>query len=64
LKYLHKPAERAVVGLLYFRRERTAGKLVRLKVIGNTFTAPALSGAGFIGAWAFSLVFFNLTFHY
>ena len=49
--------------MLDFRRKHAAGKLVGLKVIGNTFTALALSGARLIGAEALDLVNFNLTLH-
>jgi len=63
LKDLNKTGKGAVVGLLYFRGKHTTGKLIILQVIGNTFTALALSGAGLIGTGTFGFIVFNLAFH-
>jgi len=64
LKDVNKTGKGAVVGLFYLGWKYTAGKLIILQVIGNAFTALALSGAGLIGADAFAFIVFNLTFQY
>ena len=63
MKDLNKPGKGAVVGLFYLRGKYTAGKFVILQVIGNAFTALALSGAGLIGTRAFVFIVFYLAFH-
>jgi hypothetical protein len=63
LKDVNKTGKGAVVGLFYLGWKYTAGKLIILQVVGNAFTALALSGAGLIGADAFAFIVFNLTFH-
>ena len=63
MKDLNKASERAVIGSFHLRREGTGGKLARLQVIGNTFTALALSGAGLIGTGATGFIRFNIAFH-
>jgi len=63
LKDVNKPGKGAVVGLFHLRGKYTAGKLVILQVIGNAFTALALSGAGLIGTRALGFIVFNLAFH-
>jgi len=45
LNDLDEPVEGAVIGLLDIRRENAGGKLIELKVEGNTLAALALSGA-------------------
>jgi len=60
---LGEPDKRAVEGLFYFHRENAGGQLVKLKMIGNAFTALALSGARFIGAVVGFHIGFNLAFH-
>ena len=63
MKDLNKPGKGAVIGLFYLRGKYAAGKLVILQVIGNAFTAFALSGTGLISTGAFGFSDFNLTFH-
>jgi hypothetical protein len=63
LKDLDKAGKRAVISPFYVWREDTGGKLIILQVVGNTVTALALSGAGFIGAVALGFVGINLAFH-
>jgi len=63
LEYFNKPGKRAVISLLHFGRKHATGKLVKLKVIGNTLTALALPGTRLVGTDAFCLIGFNLTFH-
>ena len=55
--------DRAVVGLLYLRREDTAGKLTEFQVISDAFAALTLAGAWFVGAGAPGFVSFEVTFH-
>jgi len=62
-KDLHKFSKRAVIGLLHLGGKDTGRKLVKLQVVSNTLTALALSGAGLIGAGAFSFINFNLALH-
>ncbi len=53
----------AVVGLFRLGRKNAGGKLIKFKVIGNTFAAFALLRAGLIGAGAFYFIVLNLAFH-
>jgi len=63
LKDLNKTGKGTVVGLFHLGWKYTAGKLIILQVIGNAFTALALSGAGLISTRALVFIVFNLTFH-
>jgi len=63
VKSFRKPGKGTVIGFLYLGREDTAGQLVTLQVIGDTFTALALPGAGLIGAGAFGFIGLNVAFH-
>ena len=55
--------ERAVKGLFYIIREGAGGQLVEPEVIGDALAAPALSGAGFVGAVTFGFVCVYIAFH-
>ena len=60
---LNKAGKRTVIGSFHLRWEDTGRKLIILQVVGNTVTALALPGAGFIGAGTLSFININLTFH-
>jgi hypothetical protein len=60
---LGKPGKGAVKGLFYIIGEDAGRQLVKLQMIGDAFTALALSGARFIGAVALQLIGFNIAFH-
>jgi hypothetical protein len=51
-----KSGDRTIIGAFHLRREKTAGQLVVLPVIGEAFTAKPFAAARLIGASAFRLV--------
>jgi hypothetical protein len=60
---LGKGLEAAIIGLLCSGREATAGQLSGGQVIGQTFTAHALSAASLVGATAVLEVLLFLALH-
>ena len=60
---MNKPGKGTVVGPFHLSRETTGRKLVRLEVIGDTLTALASPGTGFIGAAATGFIDINLALH-
>jgi hypothetical protein len=62
-KALNETGDGAVIGFLYLRREATSGKFSTFQVMGQAFTAPALSGAWLIGTGASPSSSFNIAFH-
>ncbi len=59
----NKPGKGAVVGLFHLWGEDTGREFIILQVVGDAFTAFALSGAGLVGTGALCLIDFNLAFH-